>query len=256
MNIKLISKDGTTLKTANKYCTEDINITFDSNLLDVTTEEKTFTPTSSIQTYTPTSGTYVSKVIVNAVPTETKTVTPSASSQNVTPTSGKFLSSVTVNPIPSNYIIPSGTKTITENGSGIDVSTYQYVNVKVDSSDPGDPGGSGDGYYLLRFTPNVDAPSMSTECTITLYTPIEGVTPSGTSIHSLTLSYSGTTQMRTVASGYGVCFSVVSDSGDGFYITASRGQLYSLGRTFSSEYIFYWLPTSVATSVEFTVAVM
>ena len=50
MNIKITSKNGTTLKTASKYCTEDINITFDPNILEVTTEEKTFTPTSTVQT--------------------------------------------------------------------------------------------------------------------------------------------------------------------------------------------------------------
>ena len=171
MNIKIISKDGTTLKTANKYCAEDINITFDPTLLDITTEEKTFTPTSSVQTYTPTSGTYISKVTVNAVPTETKTatpststqtitptsgkflskvtvnaistetktVTPTASSQSVTPTSGKYLTKVTVNAIPSSYIIPSGTLTITENGTH-DVSTYANVEVNVESSGGGSSG--------------------------------------------------------------------------------------------------------------------
>ena len=113
MNIKLTSKNGTTLKTANKYCTEDINITFDPSLLDITTEEKTFTPTSSVQTNTPTSG--------------------------------KNLSKVTVNPIPSNYIITRGTKTITSNGTH-DVSTYASVSVNVASSgsggeDPDTPSG-------------------------------------------------------------------------------------------------------------------
>lgn len=34
MNIKLTSKNGTTLKTANKYCTEDINITIDPTILN------------------------------------------------------------------------------------------------------------------------------------------------------------------------------------------------------------------------------
>ena len=51
-------------------------------------------------------------------------------------------------PIPDGYIIPSGTKTITSNGTAIDVRTYQYVNVSVASSsgseDPGGPGGSDD----------------------------------------------------------------------------------------------------------------
>ena len=41
------------------------------------------------------------------------------------------LSQVTVNPIPSQYIVPSGTKTITENGTGIDVASYASVDVSV-----------------------------------------------------------------------------------------------------------------------------
>ena len=90
-----------------------------------------------------------------SVSTEAKTVTPSASTQNVTPTSGKYLSKVTVNPIPSNYIIPSGTKTITSNGTH-DVSTYASVSVNVASSGGEDP----------------DTPSGGTQtCTIILEGP-------------------------------------------------------------------------------------
>lgn len=63
---------------------------------------------------------------------QTKTVTPTESTQTVTPDSGyDALSSVTVNPIPSNYIIPTGTKEITENGTGIDVSNFALADVDV-----------------------------------------------------------------------------------------------------------------------------
>jgi len=63
---------------------------------------------------------------------QSKTVTPSTSTQTVLPDEGKTgLAQVTVNPIPSQYIIPSGTKTITENGTGIDVASYASVNVAV-----------------------------------------------------------------------------------------------------------------------------
>lgn len=41
------------------------------------------------------------------------------------------LSSVTVNAIPSNYIVPTGTKSITANGTNIDVASYQYATVAV-----------------------------------------------------------------------------------------------------------------------------
>ena len=41
------------------------------------------------------------------------------------------LSQVTVNPIPSEYIVPTGTKSITDNGTGIDVAQYASVDVAV-----------------------------------------------------------------------------------------------------------------------------
>lgn len=66
---------------------------------------------------------------------QTKTVTPTTSQQSITPDSGyDGLSSVTVNAIPSQYIVPSGTKEITANGTGIDVTAYASVNVNVPSS--------------------------------------------------------------------------------------------------------------------------
>lgn len=70
-------------------------------------------------------------------PTETKTVTPTRSTQTITPSTGKHLSKVTVYAIPSSYIIPSGTKSITSNGT-YDITSYASVNVDVASS-----GGSG-----------------------------------------------------------------------------------------------------------------
>ena len=67
---------------------------------------------------------------------QNKTVTPTESSQTIAADSGYTgLGTVTVNRIPTNYIIPSGTKSITENGNGIDVTSYASVDVDVSGGD-------------------------------------------------------------------------------------------------------------------------
>ena len=69
---------------------------------------------------------------------ENKTVTPTTSQQVVTPTVARdnYLESVTVNPIPSEYIIPSGTLSVTSNGQQ-DVTNYQYIDVNVSGGGAG-----------------------------------------------------------------------------------------------------------------------
>lgn len=65
-----------------------------------------------------------------------KNVTPTKSAQNVTPDSGyDGLSKVTVNAIPDEYIVPSGTVSITENGTH-NVREAESVNVAVAAPDP------------------------------------------------------------------------------------------------------------------------
>ena len=61
-----------------------------------------------------------------------QTVTPTESQQSVgysSPYTG--LEGVTINPIPSQYIVPTGTKSITSNGTSIDVSSYALADVAV-----------------------------------------------------------------------------------------------------------------------------
>ena len=65
-----------------------------------------------------------------------KTVTPSTSQQTAV-SAGKYTTGdVKVAAIPSQYIVPTGTKSITENGAGIDVAQYAAVNVAVPSGSP------------------------------------------------------------------------------------------------------------------------
>lgn len=98
-------------------------------------QEKTVTPTAASINVTPDSGyNGLGKVVVNPAPIEEyREVTPSKDSAKiVTPESGYLgLKKVAVNPIPSEYIIPSGTVSITENGTH-SVLNYDSATVKVE----------------------------------------------------------------------------------------------------------------------------
>ena len=68
----------------------------------------------------------------NAIPTGT-TITPSTSSQTIGGRNYMMEGAVTVNPIPSQYIIPSGTKTIDSAGT---TDVTNYASVSVPQADP------------------------------------------------------------------------------------------------------------------------
>ena len=103
----------------------------------IQTETKTVTTNGTV---TPSSGKYLTSVTVNVpvgstINNQNKTVTPTTSQQSITADSGYTgLGTVTVNRIPTNYLIPSGNKSITANGTNIDVAAYSTVSVNVSST--------------------------------------------------------------------------------------------------------------------------
>ena len=130
MKIELTNVNGITLKTKDKYCSEDI---------DITPKLQTKTTTANGKVTSDENYVGLKEVTVNvqtAPKLQTKTVTPTKSQQNIAADSGyDGLSSVIVNAIPDNYVIPTGTVNITTNGTH-DVSGKASVVVAVPSSQP------------------------------------------------------------------------------------------------------------------------
>lgn len=103
----------------------------------IQTEERTFTENGE---YVPTSGKFISKVVVDVADIspslQEKTITPTEQEQSVVPDNGyDGLSQVNVNAIPSEYIVPTGTLEITENGTHT-VTQYESVDVNVEGITP------------------------------------------------------------------------------------------------------------------------
>ena len=115
----------------------------------IQTEAKTnINPTTSSQTITPTSGKYLTSVQINAMPSGTAG-TPTASkgtvsnhsisvTPSVTNTTGYITGSTktgTAVTVSASELV-SGTKSITTNGTGIDVTNYASVDVSVSGGAP------------------------------------------------------------------------------------------------------------------------
>lgn len=68
--------------------------------------------------------------VTGTLETQSKTATPTKDTQAISPDIGKLLSSVTVNPIPDEYIIPTGSQTVTTNGI-VNVTNLASIAVNV-----------------------------------------------------------------------------------------------------------------------------
>lgn len=128
-----------TLLTGDSFCEDDIVVSYTKP----STQSKTATPSTSQQTISPDPGFLLSSVTVNAMPSGTAgtpsavkssvanhsvTVTPS-----VTNTTG-YITGGTLTGTPASVSaseLVSGTLSITDNGTGIDVTNYASVDVDV-----------------------------------------------------------------------------------------------------------------------------
>lgn len=180
-NINIEKAIGVKLKTAATYCTDDI-------IVRPKLQSKTVTTNGSV---TPDSGYCgLSDVQVNVQPKlQTKEVTPTKGKQVVQPDSSyNGLSQVTINAIPDDYIIPSGSQTITTNGT-YDVTNNVSVIVNVDAAKP-------EQTKSITITENgtttvtPDDGKVLTSVTITTNVPSGGEQPT---LNAPSISLSGTT---------------------------------------------------------------
>lgn len=219
------------------------------------TQTKTVTAGTSATTVTPDQGYALSSVTVNPTPSETKTQVAGTSNIDVTPTSGKLLSKVTVTPQQhsdsytpaantsandmgavhnkryvntSGMIVPSGNKSITANGTGIDVSSYATASVNVPN-----PTLSGDATASDVLSGKTFYSDSYTKKTGTYTAPtITSITPSNTS----PVSMSANNNYKPTASGYAISsYSSVTPSSSGASFSSGMVKMSSSGYAYSSR---------------------
>lgn len=120
-----------------------------------------------------------------AVPSGT-VVTPTESSQTVGGNDYMMQGAVTVSPIPSQYIIPSGTLSITANANDIDVKNYAEVDVNVPAVSP-----------VLQTVTKTYSPTESSQTeTITPSTGYDGIGQVGITVSPISSTYIGSNVPR------------------------------------------------------------
>lgn len=149
---KSVSSGSATTPATTVTANPTISVNSSTGLITATTSAtKSVTPTVSAgYVSSGTAGTItVSGSKTSQLSTQAATtITPTTSSQTAV-AAGKYTTgAVTVGAIPSQYIVPSGTKSITENGTGIDVASYASVDVDVSG------GGGGVTYGEFTVTKN------------------------------------------------------------------------------------------------------
>lgn len=131
-NIELEGGVSKRLNTKGKYCDRDI-IVSPENLDENLAQQDSLIEQIKTALQGKTAGGTVEAVL------QEKSVTPTKSAQSVVPDSGyDGLSRVNVGAIPDAYVIPSGSKSITENGTH-NVKEYESVVVEVPTSSAPDP---------------------------------------------------------------------------------------------------------------------
>lgn len=148
------------------------------------------------------------------------TITPTTSTQTIV-TSGKYTTgTITVAAIPTEYIVPTGTITISSNGTGIDIAQYASANVSVNAP-------------AINLENKTITPS-ETKQTITAGSGYDGL---GTvTVNAITASYVGSEVTRRSSSDMTMSGATVTAPA-GYYASAASKTITSMT-----------LPTTVATT--------
>ena len=120
---KKITANGTYTPSNGKYFSSvEVAIVGDTPVY----QDKTVNPTTSIQTVLPDEGyDALSQVRVNAISVEQKSAMPKATAQDIMPSSGSYLTKVTIDAVPTE------TKSVTENGTYVPTSGKWFSSVSV-----------------------------------------------------------------------------------------------------------------------------